>query len=370
MIASLPERVAALPEPARAAFGRLYHMDRVHGRALPPPEMEAWLRRSFGSVEAVREQTVVRVVNRLTLESALFNPLRARRPTGEAASDAQLEEWIAEELAGADFAAPLQRTPADPFGRIEGRYSISASNVAKYDGWHGLVIFEEGHPLRFGPEQLADYLDVALRWLEAAHAHDPDAIYPLITWNCLPKSGATIVHGHMQVSLGRGMHYARPELWRRAAERYAAQQAGSGLGRYFDDLAQVHAGLGLALHRTATLASFVHLTPLRNREVVLLAAGEPALDAARRLAGPLYAVLRALIDRQGVRSFNLAVALPALAPAPERWDGFPVLARVGDRGPALTRRNDWGAMELYGTGTITVDPFEVAERLRADIVTG
>ena len=359
MITSLPERVAALPDAVRAACERIFAVQRGAGHMLPPPEMEPWLRERFGPLEAVREQTVVRVTNRLTLEGALFNPLRARRPAGDHVSDAALADWVAQELVGADFADPLRRTPADVFGRIEGRFCVTASNVAKYDSWHGLVVFAEGDPTRFTRAQFADYLDVGLRWLAAAHAHDPQAIYPMITWNCLPKSGATIVHGHMQVALARGAHYARPELWRRAAERYRAEWGRS----YCDDLFAIHEGLGLALCDTGGVRGFAHLTPLRNREVVLFAteAGErSALAVASKLAGPLYDVLRGLIDGQGVRALNLGLGLPPLAPAGEDWAGVPVIARVCDRGAPLSVRNDWGAMELYGTPVITADPFEVA----------
>jgi hypothetical protein len=297
-----------------------------------------------------------------------------------------LEDWVAKELRGADFADPLRRTPADVFGRIEGRFCLSASNVAKYDAWHGLVIFGEGDPLRFTQEQLADYLDVALRWLAAAHAYDPAAIYPIITWNCLPKSGATIVHGHMQLALARGMHYARPELWRQVAERYHLAEGRS----FFDELFDVHQALGLGLGGTGGVRAFAHLTPLRNREIVLFATEDtegtergasaeavPGTDTgtlhlpsassvssvATMLAGPLYEVLRGLIDGQGVRALNRALTLPPLGPTTEDWSGVPVIARVCDRGAPLSVRNDWGAMELYGTPVVTADPFEVAAGL-------
>ncbi|MEN9937710.1 MAG: hypothetical protein RLZZ387_4289 [Chloroflexota bacterium] len=380
MITELPERVAALPGPLRQACERIFHIRRGVGRAITPPEMEPWVERSFGSVEAVREQTVVRVLNRLTLEDALFNPLRAHRPAGAFTTDEQLEAWVVGELEGHDFADPRRRTPADPFGRIEGRFCVSASNVAKYDGLHGLVVFHEGHPLRVTREQLEDYLDVALRWVAAAHAYDPSAIYPMVTWNCLPKSGATIVHGHMQVSLGRGLHYARPELWRRAAQTYRGE-----MGReYFEDLFAVHAALGLALHDEQGVRCFAHLTPLRNREVVFFAAqcttrsegsggsssftlpggSSSTPSVARLLAGPLYDALRGLMDVQGVRALNLGLALPPLVPTGESWQGVPAVARIVDRGGPLSLRNDWGAMELFGTPVVTADPFEVAAQLR------
>ena len=237
MITELDERVAALPDALREAFGRIYETDVSVGRLELTEAMRPWVARQFGAEADVAAQTVVTVLNRLTLEGALFNPLRARRPSLGGADDAALEGWIAQELAGDTFADPLRDTSFDLFGRIEGRFCISASNIAKCAGWHGLVIFREPHPLRFGRAELRDYLDVARRWIEAAHARDPRAIHPIVMWNCLPKSGATIMHGHMQILLAR-LPFARTELWRRAAAAYRAD-----CGRaYLDDLAAVHAG--------------------------------------------------------------------------------------------------------------------------------
>ena len=56
------------------------------------------------------------------------------------------------------FARPLTDTTADVFGRIQGRFCVTASNVAKYDAWHGLIIPNEAQPLHFSAEQLEDCL--------------------------------------------------------------------------------------------------------------------------------------------------------------------------------------------------------------------
>jgi len=105
------------------------------GHALPPPEMEPWVIQQFGALDSVREQMIVKIVNRMTLESALFNPLRARRPTKPGGGDHALEEWIARELAEHDiFRDPERDTTADLFGRIRGQHCVTASNVAKYAG--------------------------------------------------------------------------------------------------------------------------------------------------------------------------------------------------------------------------------------------
>jgi hypothetical protein len=378
MIETIRRRIANLPQQRRELFEQLFDLDVATGHALPPPEMQPWVIRQFGALEPVQEQTIVKIVNRLTLESALFNPLRARRPTQPGAGDPALEAWIARELAEHDiFADPERDTTADVFGRIRGQYCITASNVAKYAGWHGLVIFDQPHPLRFGPQQLRDYLDVALRWLAAAHARDPQAIYPIITWNCLPKSGATLMHGHMQIALTRGMHYTQIERWRRAAEQYRAG------ANYFDDLFALHADLDLVLPCGGQTRAFAHLTPVRNREIVFFTGAVPRKgEGANERRGDIIAhspihpftlsvdftealalVLRRLIDNHGMRAFNLAIALPPLGPTPEDWRAMPVITRIADRGDPLTNRGDLGAMELFATNVITADPFEVAASL-------
>ncbi|MEJ7652439.1 MAG: hypothetical protein WKH64_03325 [Chloroflexia bacterium] len=78
-------------------------------------------------------------------------------------------------------------------------------------------------------------------------------------WNCLPRSGASLIHGHMQTTLGEGAAYARIEAWRRGAEGYAARTGGD----YFDDLYSVHSELGLA-RTLGNLRLLAHLTPIKE----------------------------------------------------------------------------------------------------------
>src|SRR3954470_11512902 len=103
MIETIQIKIDNLPQPRRELFAQLFDLDVAIGHALPPPEMEPWVIQQFGALEPVREQTIVKIVNRLTLESALFNPLRARRPTQPGGGDQVLEERIARELAEYDI---------------------------------------------------------------------------------------------------------------------------------------------------------------------------------------------------------------------------------------------------------------------------
>jgi hypothetical protein len=259
-ITNLDVRVAALPEEARRRFERIFHLSVTTGELVPPESMHTWIARHFGSVDAVRRQCIVKVTNKVTLEGALFNDLRANRPIEAPSGGDDLEETI-RSTAGGSFCDPEKGTPADLFGRIRGKSSLTAANVAKYDAWHSVVIFDRHDPLRFHADQVVDYVDTAQAWARAAHRLDPEARYPFFLWNCLWRSGASILHGHAQMTLTRGMHYAKVEGWRRAALRYHVAYGED----YFTDLIDVHRSLGLAVdHGTATILP--SLTPFKEKE--------------------------------------------------------------------------------------------------------
>jgi hypothetical protein len=345
-IVALDSLVAALPAEERARFERIFQVSVTTGCTDPPETIHEWLAEHFGSVDAVRQQRVVRVTNRVVGEGALFNGLRARRPVEPLSKCEGLEEAM-ERSAGGPFCRPMEGTPADTFGRTQGEHCLTASNVAKYDGWHTVVIFENHHPLQFDLDQLCDYLDTAQRWARSAHAADPEACYPFFIWNCLWRSGASILHGHAQMTVTRGSHYARVDGWRRAALAYQAEYGAD----YFADLVSVHRALGLALDQgTATIVP--SLTPFKEKEIQILG---PLLDADLKAA--LYFLLRTAIDHWGVTSFNLALYQPPLAPTPEDWQGFPWVFRFLDRGDLQSQTSDVGAMEIFAQSVVAADPF-------------
>lgn len=343
--------VERLPDDKRAVFDRLFHISSSIGRLNPPEHMWRWIAKYFGSVDAVTEQKVVKITNRWTLDGSLFNELRARRPL-----EARIPVDLADEIARTapdPFCEPELNTPEDTFGRIRGTHVITASNIAKYDGFHGVVIFREHDPLAFTQESVEDAFRVAGEWFAHSLATDAEAIYPLIMWNCLWKSGASIPHGHLQVSLTKGMHYGEIERVRRVTEAYRKAHGAS----YFDDLYHAHAALGLGRERNGVrvLAS---LTPIKEKESVIIGR---ALD--RAFITTLYETLNCLTDHLNVVSFNLVVWQPPLRPAQENWSDVPVIARIVDRGDPLNRTADIGAMELYAASVVSSDPFKVAAAL-------
>jgi hypothetical protein len=347
----LPDVVGTLEPDVQRAFSDLFDLDVTVGELVLPEHMRTWVERYFGSTEAVVRQRIVKITNRWTLDATLFNELRARRPL-----EARIPAELADELARTapdPFCEPEYNTPEDVFGRIRGQHVITASNIAKYDGLHGVIVFREHDPLAFDRAVVREMVAVAREWFARAHAVDPVAVYPLFMWNCLWKSGASIPHGHAQVSLTRRVHYGKVERERRAAVAYR-HETGRG---YFDDVLRVHErlGLGRVFDRVRVYAS---LTPLKEKETVLLA---PAFDDA--LAVVMSEVVRCLVDELNVTSFNLVAWLPPLSATLEDWSDMPVVVRVVDRGDPLSRTSDFGAMELYAASVVASDPFRVAEVL-------
>jgi hypothetical protein len=367
-VGSVPERritdiddlVEGLPTEERGIADRLLDVRATTGRLEVPEEMRGWVEKNFGSLDAVREQRIVRVTNRVTLEGTLFNGLRASRPfdvAGEGGPDVLRREI--KETRGDPFCAPEKGTPADVFGRVRGAHSITASNVAKYDGFHGLIVFDDHDPLSFTPEKVNDYVSVALEWIQSARIADPEAKYPFLMWNCLWRAGSSVIHGHAQVTATSGAHYPKVERLRRAALAYQSAYGSD----YFWDLYRVHEALGLGIppppESSPKVRGFASLTPVKEKEVMLL-----GLDLGEHLRRFLASVLVRYTRDLGVSSFNVAFYLPPSAPTKEDWSSFPVVIHVVDRGDVANRTSDIGAMELYAAPVVASDPFHVAHLLK------
>ena len=345
--------VASLSPGEARLFHRIFRTSTAVGRLRPPQDMVPWIEAHMGAVSEVEEQHIVKVTNMVTFEGTLYNGLRARRPIEAQGCEAPDDSRLSHCGPGDPLQHPRATTPEDIFGRVEGRHCLTASNVAKYDGLHGMVVFNEHNPLTLSRDRIVDYIDTGWKWAERAHRTDPQARYFLFIWNCLWRAGASLIHGHAQVMLGRDIHYAKVEGLRRAAAGYRAQYG----SRYFDDLYHVHASLGLGMERDGVRV-LAYLAPLKDNEVMLMA---PSLDLTFKER--LYEVLDFLCRRWGVSSFNLALVTPPLGEGDEGWEGFPVLARIVDRGDLQVVASDMGAMELYAASVVASDPFPLARLL-------
>ncbi len=363
MITDLPQLIDRLDPPRRTRFERLFQVDITEGRCVVPDTMRPWVTEYFGSVARVEHQQIVRVTNLVTLDGALYNPVRSGRPLVKTSSDGQQTKAAATPIShGPDiFADPLRTTAADVFGRVRGQYCVTTGNIARWEGQHAVVIFDEYDPLIFNRDQMRDYFATSLAWAERAHQQDAHARYLFWGWNGGLKGGASIPHAHAQIGLGRRRHYAQIERLRRAAQGYRATYGSN----YFDDLIAAHTDIGLRFD-AAGLPAFMSLSAWRAKDIWIIG---QAFDAT--LADALCDTLRWLIDITGMGAFNVGVLMPPYFadaqdhtdPSDEDWSGFPVIARIVDRGAPEMVSSDIGALDIFAHQVIAVDPYAVMQSL-------
>ncbi len=343
----------------RIIFDRLFDVWQGAGELILPEGIKDWVRERFGSSVGVEKQSIVKIVNRVTLEGALFNNLRSRRPLA-CGEERRLEDIIAEHREGCAFCQADDSTPLDVFGRLSIPGAVTAANVAKYDRWHSLIIPDEHNPLCFDDERVANNFALAGVWFnrvleQAGQARDKESLYPFLMWNCLWPAGSSVVHGHLQVTVTGGMHYPQVERLRRAALGYRKRYGAN----YFDNLCAAHRSVGLAVE-SGRARVLISLTPIKEKEtwIVMPEEDEGHLESLPRL-GRLVGRVLACLRQTGTTSFNAAVYLPPPVPTSEDWSGFPLLARVVDRGDALGRTADFGGMELFAASVVAADPFSL-----------
>jgi hypothetical protein len=356
----LPERIGALPEPIRRRVENVFEIRIAHGSVTTSASLEPWLAETFGSADAVRDQIIVRVTNRLTLEATLFAPLRSRRPVDGKRGVTDLAAEI-EASRGDPFCTPESGTPEEPIGRVRGRHMITGANAAMAEAHHAVLVFDEHDPLAFDEALVIDLLETGRRWAERSREGDPEATNYVLLWNCLWRAGGSIIHGHAQALLGGGAHVARLDRLRRDT---LAHRAAHPDGDLVEEVLAAHRALGLTIEAADGVTVVAHLTPTKEREVLVVGtAGSDETDAP--FADAVARTVVAYRDRLGVRSFNLVVWRPPLTDSlRDGWDLVPPIVRLVDRGDPASRPSDIGAMELYATPIVGGDPYEVIEALR------
>ncbi|MBN2142729.1 hypothetical protein JW711_05370 [Candidatus Woesearchaeota archaeon] len=352
-IQDLPRVVAGLKKEDRELFDRFFSVHESTGHLVLPEEMKPWADKTFGDHKYLEEQTIVKIFNKQTYEDGLYNDLRSKRPSLINKNEDILK--IIKEAEGDNFCHPMTGSPENAFGRVKGKYCMTAANIAKYDSLHGLVLFKKHNPLEITMKEVEDYLEVIRKWFAKAHEYRPKAIFPFIMWNCLWRSGGSMIHGHIQMVLGEEVHYGEPELLKHLMREYDAQYK----AHFFTDLYRVHDLIGLGFQK-GPVRVFTNIVPRKEKEITIFADKFcPEFEDA------LYKCLRCLMDDFGVQTFNVGIILPPLEKV-EGWDGFPIYARILDRGDLKNRTTDFGGMEVYARSYIitTANTYQIMEKVR------
>lgn len=358
-ISRLEESIMQLNPAQKEVFRRIFRVQTTQSPQKIPDEMRAWVERQFGSVEDVESQTIVRVDNLVTLEAALFNELRAKRPIESPELPNHVKEQI-ENTENCAFCNPLGMTGYDSLvGRVKGLESVTAANVARYDTYHDLIIPKKHNPLQFTLTGVRDYLEVALKWFKSVNSKDTTAACPFLMWNVLWRAGGSIMHNHMQMTLSTGGHYPGVERLKRASDSYSDD--GRNGRDYFEDLFKAHETVGLGIRRNGT-HMMAELTPKKEKGVMLVAKMED-WEKFPTLALPIHYVITKYLG-MGSQSFNVGFYMPSL-PRDNGWHRFPVVVRFVERGPLKSNMSDIGGMEMFGEiPVISTDPYKLMEQLK------
>jgi hypothetical protein len=341
-ITRLPAIVDTLPAGMAALFDRLYSYYSETGHLVLPEGIQDWVHEKYGRIET---QQIIRVTNILTGESTLYNSLRAKRPIMTPRTEDATD--LLKTSPEGPFANPTMETPEDTFGRIDGEYWVTASNIAKYDYLHGLIISKARDIFVTDEAAVLDLFNVAIRWCQEANREYPRAVYPFLIWNVLWRAGASVIHNHAQVLLTH-LPYSSPARIARVRDEYR-ETYGS---EYYDDLFTVHTELGLG-ETFGGARIMAYITPQKEHELLVLA------KTPHDLAPALSRVLLCY-RRMGILSFNMAAYMPKF----DEEDYYCV--RFVNRGDITVRTSDIGGMEFYaGTPVVSADPYRLMEHLVA-----
>lgn len=341
-ITDLPKKIAKLNNKDKTLFKRYFTISLQESHLVVPKGLYPWITKTFGSVAAVKKQKVLNILNNFTYEGALYNQLRSNRPM--VSQEVNLEEYQNGDI----FVNPKDSTPEDTFGRIYGTDDISAANIAKYDDKHGLIIFNKFNPLKVSKEELENHFSSAMKWFEKAHAEDKKAVYPILLWNSLFKSGASVVHGHMQTLLS-DIPYGRIGRKNALVQEYKTKYKTN----YFDDLYKIHESLGLGF-TNKKIKIYTSLTPAKEKETVIISE-----ELNKEVIDQVYYIVEAF-KKLGVNSFNMFAILKPYT----KWN-LPIIIRIVDRGSISNKTTDVGALELFTQhAVIGSDPYQVIKEIK------
>ncbi len=368
-ITELAQLGVNLPENQRSLFNRIFEVSTYTGHLSIPDSFRKKVVAYFSqgseteqqTIERISSQIIVGTFNRYTYEGALFNELRACKPGNKPEGTDKLRKAVLEYIEReheeeikkyglCDLCHPVTHTPLDLPKRLERNGHVTIANAAKYDAANGMIVFRQYNPLEFGQEDFCDWMDLASMWFDEMNKQNPELVYPFLIWNCLPRAGASKIHGHMHVLLTGSFPYEGVKRLRLASQKYKSEG-----GDYFDDLASVHREIGAGFPYKGRDV-MAYLTPAKDKETLVLA------KTFEDLKEPTFKVIRCFIEKLGVLAFNLGIQMPPLNEEPG-WDDFRYVARVVDRGNPLKHGTDFAGMELFGSKVIGSDPFRVADAL-------
>lgn len=264
-----------------------------------------------------------------------------------------------------------EKTPKFPDEFSEDRFRVGSAcafpNLFPFGEFHAVVSLTREHYLsldEFSPRQIGDGLQAALKYIREVHENNSDVNYTTINWNCLPPSGASIIHPHFQILTDSDPHLRVKELIRRSREY--SDRNGSN---YWMDLGEIERDRKERfVGGTGPVTWLTSFSPQGNNEVVAVFDGISSViqlekKHVRGFSEGLANILEGY-DERDVVSFNMTTFS---GPNDEDLSEYYLLnAKIASR-PYLKPyyTSDVGYMELFhNEAVIETDPEKLALELR------
>jgi UDPglucose--hexose-1-phosphate uridylyltransferase len=204
------------------------------------------------------------------------------------------------------------RFPPDivPGGTIRRGKALAFPNAGPYDVYGTVVVISDEHfiPLKeFTLETVHNALLAAHTYINCVQQADPAAKHHFIAWNCLPPSGGSLVHPHLQANAG--YHPTNYQKLLLEASRKYRRQKGTN---YWSDLLEQERRTGEryigSIGRTQWLTSFMPRG--RLSDILVLFPGKASVaeltgDELRDLSAGLLKAFDYL-DELNLVSFNMS----------------------------------------------------------------
>jgi len=215
----------------------------------------------------------------------------------------------------------------------------------------------------FSTEMVADCMMAAREFLSLVHKHDCDARYPMLHWNHLSPSAASVVHPHVQV-----LADARPTSYQETLLEASREYYGRTGRSFWKDILDEERQRGERyIGENESVAAVASFAPQGNREIQIIFKGTSNLMDLRdeEIAGFADCVVRLLkaYKGMGVNSFNMSTFS---GPMGERLEYYSLHAKLISR-PVLEPfyRNDTGVLErFHHEADIEVMPEAFAEKAK------
>ncbi|XP_068081499.1 uncharacterized protein [Anabrus simplex] len=302
-------------------------------------KVKSWLGNDEKLYKEAQAQMIFSLQDHYNHRFTVYNAVRGKRPaTGSHKPNKMfVSEPANDEKSKCDFCHPLTMTAEDNFGRIYGKYSVSAANIFKLNKWHALFITKQHSLFNITEVEFIDLFNTAIKWFKTVNAMDHIARYPVLFWDMFPHAGASQMHVHVHGILGTngypgqfGDLFSMTKNFRSKEHSY-----------YWTSVIKMHEALGLVL-RFNKVVALAPLVPHRSHELWLIS-NEPC----KELFQLLYYTVKMYQSGLSQFCFSMGGALPVPNQEFDPEKSLPSVIQIGTRGDCSSSVNDISSVELY-----------------------